>query len=99
MLWTVAYNTTFLLGYLIIEICFFPVDNSSSEGPAVPPLLDAINRNGLAVFLLANLGTGLVNVSMRTMYASDSVALVVLLLYSGGISALAWAGKRLRLKI
>lgn len=94
-----AYNTTFLLGYLIIEIAFFPVSLSPADTPAVPPLLDAINKNGLAVFLLANLGTGLVNVSMKTMYASDTVALGVLVAYSGGISALAWAGRGFRLKV
>lgn len=98
VLWTAAYNTTFLLGYLTIEILFFPPSTNDSPSFAVPPLLEAINRNGLAVFLLANLATGLVNVSMKTMYASDTVALLVLGLYSGGICALAWSGRGLRLK-
>lgn len=99
MLWTVAYNTTFLLGYLTIEILFFPPSTDGSPSFAVPPLLEAINRNGLAVFLVANLATGLVNVSMKTMYAPDTVALTVLGLYSGGVCALAWLGRGLRVKI
>ena len=39
----------------------------------------------------ANVATGLVNLSMQTMYASDWVAMVVLTLYSFGVSAVAWA--------
>ena len=35
--------------------------------------------------------TGLINLSMQTMYASDWFAMVVLTLYSFGISAVAWA--------
>jgi len=82
---------------LTVEIAFFP----SSTGPtaAVPPLLDAINRNGLAFFLICNLATGLVNVSMETMYASDTVAIGVLIVYSATVCGLAWAGRGFRLKV
>ena len=92
-----AYNTTFLLGFLTVEIAFFP----SSTGPsaAVPPLLDAINRNGLAFFLICNLATGLVNISMETMYVSDIMAVVVLGLYSSAVCGLAWIARGVRLKL
>jgi len=65
----------------------------------VPPLLEAINKNGLAVFLAANLLTGLINVSMRTMYVGDRIAIVVLVAYSAVLSSIAWVGRGLRWKI
>ena len=79
-----------------------------------PPLLEAINRNALAVFLLvrassfpffffvglyndvclerqANVTTGVVNMSMQTMYASDGRAMSVLSAYAFGVGVFAWA--------
>ncbi|BFY99388.1 hypothetical protein BsWGS_02428 [Bradybaena similaris] len=44
-------------------------------------LLDAISYNSLLYFLLANLLTGAVNMSIATIYASDTVAVVTLVLY------------------
>ncbi|KAF8465850.1 GWT1-domain-containing protein [Russula ochroleuca] len=56
-----------------------------------PPLLEAVNQNSLAVFLLANVATGVVNLSMRTMYASNGRAMCVLGAYAFGMCAFAWA--------
>ena len=85
-----------------------------------PPLLEAINQNSLAIFLLvrfpshfgythanicgvwgvlvglggalqANVATGVVNLSMWTMYASDTRAMCVLVAYAFGVSVFAWA--------
>lgn len=95
VLWTTAYNTSYLAGFLALELALFP--NGSSD--ACPPLLEAVNRNGLAVFLLANLMTGLVNVSMKTMYASHGTALFVLAAYSAVICGFAWVIRRHRIKI
>ena len=50
VLWIVAYNTTFLLGYLIIQLLFFNYNTPHAD--AVPYTLEAINRNGLPLFLL-----------------------------------------------
>lgn len=94
MLWVAAYNTTFLFGYLVIEISLF-----SSGGNAVPPLLEVINKNGLAIFLAANLLTGLINVSIRTMYVGDRIAILVLAAYSSVLCSLSWVGRGLRWKI
>ncbi|KAI0265345.1 GWT1-domain-containing protein [Gloeopeniophorella convolvens] len=62
-----------------------------------PPLLDAVNRNSLALFLLANVATGVVNLSMRTMHASDARALGVLGAYALGFCGVAWAARERRL--
>jgi len=61
--------------------------------------MEAINKNGLAVFLAANLLTGLINVSIRTMYVGDRIAIVVLVAYSAALSSLAWVARGLRWKI
>lgn len=39
----------------------------------------------------ANVATGVVNLSMRTMYASNVRAMCVLGVYAFGVSAFAWA--------
>jgi hypothetical protein len=51
VLWTVSYNTSFLLGYLVVYVLFFPDPNTHYD-EAVPWTLEAINRNSLAIFLL-----------------------------------------------
>ncbi|WVR07766.1 hypothetical protein IAU60_004809 [Kwoniella sp. DSM 27419] len=91
VLFIAAYNTLFLLGYLLLETHLPP-------HPA-HPLLEAINQNGLVVFLVANLGTGIVNLSMRTMYASTFVGVSALVVYSGGVCLVAWALRGRRIKI
>ena len=79
-----------------------------------PALLEAINRNSLAIFLLvrirlshvsrryanvwgwyckANVATGIVNLSMQTMYASDGRAMCVLVAYAFSLSAFGWAAR------
>ncbi|KAF8336428.1 GWT1-domain-containing protein [Cantharellus anzutake] len=113
VLWVAAFNTTVLLGYLLIDTHFFHVkpppsfpyagtsqtfesDDTGIERKA-PELLEAINRNGLVVFLLANMLTGVVNLCMRTMYATDTVALGILAVYSFVICGSAWACRYRRL--
>ena len=96
ILWIAAYNTTFLLGYLIIELALF---STPTPRHAVPLLLDAINQNGLVVFIVANLMTGLVNVSMETMYVGEGMAMGVLVGYSVVVCGLAWVIRGVRLKL
>ncbi|EIW72255.1 hypothetical protein TREMEDRAFT_58415 [Tremella mesenterica DSM 1558] len=152
VLWISAYNTSFLLGYLLIEILFFsfspqtitshenhfdnrgdsldtgrshletsrnfsetrrnfvnqrnnPEHSTSSSqrddkmDKRSPGLLEAINRNGLIIFLVANLLTGLINLSMETIYVKEGIALIVLVGYSAGICLIAWFLRGLRLRL
>ena len=46
-----------------------------------PQLLDAINSNGLLFFLLSNLLTGVINMTITTRIASDLTAFIVVFLY------------------
>ncbi|KAG0327323.1 Glucosaminyl phosphatidylinositol (GlcN-PI) nositol acylation protein [Podila horticola] len=55
-----------------------------------PPLLEAVNRNGLAVFLVANVLTGLVNMTVQTLYTPDMKALGILVAYMAVVTGLAW---------
>ncbi|EPQ50545.1 GWT1-domain-containing protein [Gloeophyllum trabeum ATCC 11539] len=125
ILWVAAYNTTFLLGYLVLELIFFPspfsksvysptsklkvqadtavAASSDSAVPSAnpvrkaPELLEAVNRNGLVLFLLANLLTGAVNLAVRTMYTSDAAAMGILGAYALLISGAAWIARGRRL--
>jgi phosphatidylinositol glycan class W len=97
-LWIAAFNTSFLLGYLTLDMLFFPKSSPmaksarapSTSEPAPPVLLAAINHNALPLFLLANVGTGVVNLGMRTMYAGAAVSMGVLALYALVVCGAAW---------
>ncbi|KAH9919571.1 GWT1-domain-containing protein [Fomitopsis serialis] len=109
ILWIAAYNVSFILGYMCLDLAFFASPLSKStyspysklkvqhDPGSAPALLDAINKNGLALFLLANLATGIVNLSMKTMYASDAVAMAVLSAYALAICGVAWVFRNRRL--
>jgi phosphatidylinositol glycan class W len=56
---------------------------------STPPILDAMNRQGLLVFIMANLLTGLVNLSFNTLQAGDATALGIMLLYLSAVSGFA----------
>ncbi|CUA78432.1 hypothetical protein RSOLAG22IIIB_13142 [Rhizoctonia solani] len=122
VLWVAAFNTTFLVGYVLLEGIGtelsrgqpaasdrrgtntpvrkgvapnfkFPGGSDSfreRNDSGVSGLLGAINLNGLALFLLANIATGLVNMTIPTMYTPDSQAMLVLLGYTFVFSLCAW---------
>jgi phosphatidylinositol glycan class W len=70
-LFIVAYNA-FQLGVFATLAALFP---------GASDLAAAVNRSGLFVFLLANVLTGTVNLSMKTIYADDATAMLVLAAY------------------
>jgi phosphatidylinositol glycan class W len=53
----------------------------ASDAPLPLPVLAAVNRRQLAVFLFANLLTGAVNLSLRTIYLPDAVGMAVVFAY------------------
>lgn len=71
VLWVMASNLVFICGFMWIDI-YIPYSRKSGI------ILDAINRNQLAIFLLANLLTGLINRSMYTLYANELTAFLVI---------------------
>jgi len=72
VLLVLAYNTLILASLLVISLF---------GRPAHSTILTAINRNQLAFFLLGNLFTGLINLSMKTLYATGTVAVGIMLSY------------------
>jgi phosphatidylinositol glycan class W len=74
----VALNCASLLGFSVVESIFRKATATGDVPSTESPLLDAVNRNQLALFLVANLSTGAINLSMRTVFASDAVAYVVI---------------------
>ncbi|KAG9293785.1 hypothetical protein G9A89_019123 [Geosiphon pyriformis] len=80
VLWVAAFNTTSLLFFQLIELLLFPNYWKTSK-KALPDIMEAMNFNGLGVFLVANLLTGLINLSIRTLYTDDFTAELVLASY------------------
>jgi phosphatidylinositol glycan class W len=82
--------------FLLLALCFTMllvvyVADTSTQGATIPVLtLQYLSKHSLVVFLVANLLTGLVNLSMQTIYASDAVALCVLALYALAVVGVAW---------
>lgn len=90
VMWVVAFNVSFLLGYVVVYWLVLQPTQQAEEteqggerGEVTPGILEDLNRHSLGVFLLANLLTGLVNVSVRTMYMGRVGSVVILLGYTG----------------
>lgn len=75
VLWVVSYNSTLLLGYNVIETLTVRPSAGDSK------ILNSINNNGLLSFLLGNLLTGLINMSINTLSCSNTVAFAILTVY------------------
>ena len=54
-----------------------------------PPILAAVNRYGLTVFLSSNILTGLTNLTVDTLHSSDGKAMLVLSVYLGAVCGIA----------
>ncbi|KAL8673570.1 MAG: hypothetical protein Q9168_002002 [Polycauliona sp. 1 TL-2023] len=90
MLWVSAFNCAQLVLFCAIEALMFPGLPSATDQltetrrckHATSQVLASFNANGLAIFLLANLLTGLVNLSTNTLQADRPLAIVTLLIYT-----------------
>jgi phosphatidylinositol glycan class W len=99
VLWIAAFNCTQITAFCVIETLFFPQvyksNDTSSKAEneiykqATSRILDAYNRNGLAIFLVANLLTGVVNLTVPTLHVSNVQAIGILLLYAATLTGLA----------
>ncbi|MCJ1462423.1 Glucosaminyl phosphatidylinositol (GlcN-PI) nositol acylation protein [Pseudocyphellaria aurata] len=107
VLWVAAFNCTQLTIFCAIETWAFPkvykaLDKSSENQEtekAISKILWAFNRNGLAVFLLANPLTGFVNLTVDTLTISRERAIGVLLVYSALLTVVAVALDRWNISI
>ncbi|KAF2493798.1 GPI-anchored wall transfer protein 1 [Lophium mytilinum] len=95
-LWVTAFNCGQLALFCAVETLCFPnlqkADDplESQKGKeATSRILSAFNRNGLALFLLANLLTGLVNMTVPTLHVKPLASMGILVAYISGVCGLA----------
>jgi glucosaminylphosphatidylinositol acyltransferase len=89
ILFVAAFNSVQILAFCLVDSLFFPAfynaQDSKSEKEAynfaTSRVLRAFNRNGLGAFLLANLLTGLVNLSVPTLDIGPAAAMGILIGY------------------
>jgi glucosaminylphosphatidylinositol acyltransferase len=86
-----------LLLFNIVERIMFPNIHKAKDKQtekqrvdyATSKVMKAFNRNGLALFLLANLLTGAINMSCKTWHMDDVPAMAILLGYIATIATVA----------
>ena len=77
-IWVVAYNVGFLTIYCAVDQLF----GNYKKKYKLPVSLEAMNSNGLVLFLLSNVTTGLINMSFSTIDTGDYTALLTLVGYA-----------------
>ena len=97
VLWVSAFNCVQITCFCIVESLVFPAVYKATDKPserkesdrATSRVLKAFNKNGLAIFLLANLLTGLVNMTLDTLTVGREGAMCILVGYAGILTAVA----------
>ena len=91
--WVLAHNVMMLVFLLAVQRRY-TCGRKLAGGPATG-LLEVLSRNQLAVFLVANLGTGAVNHSMKTIRKGPVEGTLVVLLYMSLVCvfAKAWGSR------
>lgn len=97
VLWVVASNAALVTAFCLVDVACFPGFYAAGDARAeraayevaTSRVLRAYNRNGLAVFLLANLLTGLVNMTVPTLTVGRGGAMGVLVGYMAVVTAVA----------
>jgi glucosaminylphosphatidylinositol acyltransferase len=97
VLWVASFNTAQIMLFCVVDTIFFPAFYNAADAKsereaydtATSPVLRAYNRNGLSLFLLANLMTGVVNMSVPTLDVSPLVAMGILVAYTGVLTGVA----------
>ncbi|OBA27001.1 GWT1-domain-containing protein [Hanseniaspora valbyensis NRRL Y-1626] len=77
VLWVVSYNLGFLAFYCFVDRITNIEDTDF--------ILECINNNGLILFLVANVSTGLVNISINTLSCNTAQSIAILISYCGFI--------------
>ncbi|KAI1855699.1 hypothetical protein JX266_000564 [Neoarthrinium moseri] len=99
VLWIVAFNNAQILAFCLIDSLFFPSFYNAQDARtekeayeiATSRVLRGFNRNGLAVFLVANLLTGLVNMTVPTLDVGPVATMGILVGYAAVVSGFAVA--------
>lgn len=107
VLWVSAFNSAQLLLFCLVETVFFPaVHRASSKEDerertsfATSRVLRAFNHGGLAIFLIANLLTGVVNLSIPTLDVNVPQAMAILVVYMAILTGIALGMEKANLKL
>ncbi|KAE8380658.1 GPI-anchored wall transfer protein 1 [Aspergillus bertholletiae] len=107
VLWVSAFNNAQLFLFCLLESIFFPSVHreTGKEGEhertsfATSRIMTAFNKNGLALFLIANLLTGAVNLSVPTLDVTTAHAMAVLVAYVAIITGVALTLDRANIKL
>lgn len=107
VLWVAAFNSAQILLFCLAETLFFPSVHraTSMEGEeernafATSRILHAFNRSGLAIFLVANLLTGAVNLSVPTLDVNTPQAMAILVAYAAILTGLALVMDKFNFKL
>lgn len=94
--WTLAHNMVLLAGIRAVYSLYQDVQQLASKRqakgapirPPVPVLFQAVNQHGFLSFLVANLLTGLTNLSINTLKVKDSLALLIIAFYLSAVGGL-----------
>lgn len=97
VLWIVAFNNAQLFVFCLVDNIFFPSFYNAQDAraekeayeTATSRVLRSFNKNGLAVFLIANLLTGLVNMTVPTLHVGPIPAVGILLGYAAVLTGIA----------
>ena len=97
ILFVVAFNTAQLFIFCLVDTVFFPAFYNAHDAKtekeaydtATSRVLQAYNRNGLALFLVANLLTGLVNMTVPTLDAGQVATMAILGAYLATLTGVA----------
>ncbi|EPQ62989.1 Bgt-2379 [Blumeria graminis f. sp. tritici] len=98
--WIAAFNSCQLTVFCLVETLLFPdvwksmnclskTEEEELYRGATSRILDAFNRNGLFVFLVANLLTGAVNLSISTLQCGHKLAFSILVVYGALVTSVA----------
>ncbi|PYH83718.1 GPI-anchored wall transfer protein 1 [Aspergillus uvarum CBS 121591] len=107
VVWVAAFNNAQLFVFCLLETIFFPSVHRAlgREGEAervsfaTSPILSAFNKGGLAVFLVANLLTGAVNLSVPTLDLNTAQAMAILIGYLAVLTGVALGLDRAGIKL
>jgi hypothetical protein len=82
VLWMMTLSVFYMGVLVIVETTLVTLFIIKNIGARVTPMIfDAVNYNGLLFFLLANIFTGIVNMTYKTLYIPTLMSLVILFLY------------------
>ena len=97
VLWVASFNSAQILAFCLVDTICFPAFHNAADNKAekeayenaTSRVLRAYNRNGLPVFLAANLLTGLVNLSVPTLDIGPIASIGILVGYGAVVTSVA----------